>query len=426
MLRHDGFFRGNVTLAFLLPAADSGVTDDSVVISCRVYCYDPVVRDAMKIALYTGTYVKDKDGAVRSIYQLVASFRKNGHAVVVWSPDVSEQDNHGSLRVNRLPSVPIPFYPDYKLGFFSSGTEEQLDAFAPDIVHISTPDIIGRKFLLYAKKKKLPVISVYHTDFPSYLGYYKMGLAEKPLWKYLRWFYNTCDLLFAPNDIVRKNLQQQGIRNVEIWSRGIDRELFNPLRRSEALRREWGALNRTVFVYAGRFVLYKDIEVVMSVYERFMKDGYGDRVRFVMIGSGPEEAEMRRRMPDAVFTGYLTGVSLPEAYACGDVFLFPSTTEAFGNVVLEAFATGLPAVVSDVGGCMELVKKSGAGEVARAGDIDHFYVHCRNLLEDTRNCSVMRQKGLDYADGQSWAAVNGALIDRYLAIVDSRGFVNAG
>ncbi len=107
----------------------------------------------MKIALYAGTYVKDKDGAVRSIYQLVASFRKNGHEVMVWSSDVSGQDNHGSLKVNRLPSVPIPLYPDYKLGFFNAVTKRQLDAYAPDIVHISTPDIVGRRFLLYAKKR---------------------------------------------------------------------------------------------------------------------------------------------------------------------------------------------------------------------------------------------------------------------------------
>lgn len=380
----------------------------------------------MKIALYAGTYVKDKDGAVRSIYQLVSSFRKNGHEVVVWSPDVSEQDNHGTLKVIRLPSVPIPLYPDYKLGFFGSVTEKQLDAFAPDIVHISTPDIVGRRFLLYAKKKKLPVASVYHTDFPSYLSYYKLGFAAKPVWKYLRWFYNSCDLLFVPNEIVRQNLLQQHIRNVEIWSRGIDRELFHPSRRSEALRREWGGDGRTVFVYAGRFVLYKDIEIVMSVYERFMSAGYGDKVLFVMIGSGPEESEMRRRMPDAVFTGYLTGKSLPEAYASGDIFLFPSTTEAFGNVVLEAFATGLPAVVSDIGGCMELVRKSGAGLVAKAGDTGQFYAHCRNLFEDSHICSVMRQNGLDFAEGQSWAAVNGALIDRYLALVEKRRSVQAG
>lgn len=374
----------------------------------------------MKIALYAGTYVKDKDGAVRSIYQLVASFRKNGHEVVVWSSDVSEQDSHGSLRVYRLPSVPIPLYPDYRLGFFDSATEKQLDAYAPDIVHISTPDIVGRKFLLYAKKRALPATSVYHTDFPSYLSYYRLGFALKPVWKYLRWFYNTCDLVFAPNTIVQRNLTGQNIRNVEIWSRGIDRNLFDPSRRSVKLREEWNAADRTVFVYAGRFVLYKDIEVVMSVYERFVAEGFERRVRFVMIGSGPEEAEMRRRMPEAVFTGYLTGSALPEAYASGDVFLFPSTTEAFGNVVLEAFATGLPAVVSDIGGCMELVNKSGAGLVAKAGDIDQFYRHCLRLIDDREAFSEMRASGLRFADGQSWDAVNGALIDRYLDLTAER------
>jgi len=174
----------------------------------------------MKIALYAGTYVKDKDGAVRSIYQLVASFRKHGHEVIVWSSDVSEQDNHGSLKVLRLPSVPIPLYPDYKLGFFSAVTKRQLDAFAPDIVHISTPDIVGRRFLLYAKNKKLPATSVYHTDFPSYLSYYRLGFALGPVWKYLKWFYNTCDLVLAPNEIVQRKLTDKSIRNVEIWSRG--------------------------------------------------------------------------------------------------------------------------------------------------------------------------------------------------------------
>jgi glycosyltransferase involved in cell wall biosynthesis len=374
----------------------------------------------MKIALYAGTYVKDKDGAVRSIYQLVASFRKNGHEVVVWSSDVSEQDNHGSLKVYRLPSVPIPLYPDYRLGFFGSVTGKQLDAFAPDIVHISTPDIVGRKFLLYAKKRKLPATSVYHTDFPSYLSYYRLGFALKPVWKYLRWFYNTCDLVFAPNEVVLGNLKDRGIRNLAIWSRGIDRNLFDPSRRSGPLREEWNAAGRTVFVYAGRFVLYKDIEVVMSVYERFVAEGFEQRVRFVMIGSGPEEAEMHRRMPEAVFTGYLTGTALPEAYASGDVFLFPSTTEAFGNVVLEALASGLPAVVSDIGGCMELVANSEAGLVAKAGDIDQFYRHCLTLIDDRETFAAMREKGLRFADGKSWDAVNGALIDRYIGLTAKR------
>jgi phosphatidylinositol alpha 1,6-mannosyltransferase len=371
----------------------------------------------MKIALYAGTYIRDKDGAVRSIYQLVASFLKNGHQVVVWSPDVSEEDNHKPLRVYRLPSVPIPLYPDYKLGFFKAETEQQLLKFAPDLVHISTPDIVGRKFLLFAKKQKLPVTSAYHTDFPSYLSYYRLGFAVKPVWKYLTWFYNTCDMVLAPNESVRKKLLDQKIRNVGIWSRGIDTDLFDPSRRSAELRKEWNADNRTVFVYAGRFVLYKDIEVVMGVYDRFMQEGHGHRVRFVMIGSGPEEEEMRRRMPEAVFTGYLTGTALPRAYTSGDVFLFPSATEAFCNVVLEALASGLPAVVSDVGGCMELVEKSGAGLVSGAGDVDGFYRHCLAFLDNPERALEMRAKGLAFADGKSWASVNGALIARYQELV---------
>ncbi|MCE1274819.1 MAG: glycosyltransferase, partial [Chlorobiales bacterium] len=168
-----------------------------------------------------------------------------------------------------------------------------------------------------------------------------------------------------------------------------------------------------------RFVLCKDIEVVMELYRRCMDEGYGDRVKFVMIGSGPEEEQMRNRMPEAVFTGYLTGAALPEAYASGDVFLFPSTTEAFCNVVLEALATGLPAVVSDIGGCMELVKRSGAGYVAKAGDIDDFHAACLRLMQDRDGYLSMRTQGLEFAENKSWAAVNGALIERYQQMVSA-------
>ncbi len=372
----------------------------------------------MKIALYAGTYVKDKDGAVKSIYQLVASFRKKGHEVAVWSPDVSARDNHNGLSVHTLPSVPIPLYPDYKLGFFTGETRRQLEAFAPDIVHISTPDIIGRKFLLYARGKNIPVASAFHTDFPSYLSYYHLGFALKPAWKYLTWFYNNCNVVLAPNESVRVKLSGYNIRNIDIWSRGIDKELFDPSRRSDAIRSSWNAGERTVVVYAGRFVLYKDIEVVMRVYDRFMQGPYADKVRFVMIGSGPEEEEMRRRMPEAVFTGYLTGVELPVAYACGDIFLFPSTTEAFCNVALEALASGLPAIVSDAGGCREIVNRSAGGLVASEGNVGDFYSKCLELIGDSPRYRELRARGLAFAEAQSWSAVNGALIDRYQKMVN--------
>ena len=367
----------------------------------------------MKIALYAGTYVRDKDGAVKSIYQLVSSFRKNGHEVTVWSPDVSARDNHNGLTVYSMPSVPIPLYPDYKLGFFTNETRRQLNLFAPDIVHISTPDIIGREFLLYAREKSIPVASAFHTDFPSYLVYYHLGFAVKPAWKYLTWFYNNCNLVLVPNESVRLKLASYNIQNIEIWSRGIDKELFDPSRRSEQIRSAWNVGNRSVVVYAGRFVRYKDIEVVMRVYERFMQGPYADKVRFVMIGSGPEEEKMKRRMPEAVFTGYLTGVELPVAYACGDIFLFPSTTEAFCNVALEALASGLPAVVSDAGGCRDLINRSAGGLVASEGNVCDFYEKCLELLGDSMLYKELKARGLVFAEAQSWNTVNGAVIDRY-------------
>ncbi|MEI7787207.1 MAG: glycosyltransferase family 1 protein [Chlorobiaceae bacterium] len=372
----------------------------------------------MKIALYTGTYVKDKDGAVKSISQLVSSFRKNGHQVTVWSPDVSSKDNHDGLTVHTVPAVPIPQYPDYKLGFFRPKTRRQLDAFAPDIVHISTPDIVGKKFLHYAKHKSLPLASAFHTDFPSYLKYYRLKFAERSLWKYLTWFYNCCDIVFAPNESVRLKLEDQNIRNVEIWSRGVDKELFDPTRRSQKLRTAWNADGRKVIIYAGRFVLYKDIEVVIKVYERCMEVGYADRVRFVMIGSGPREAEMKRRMPDAVFPGYLTGVELSAAYASGDIFLFPSITEAFCNVVLEALASGLPVVVSDEGGCRDIVERSGGGVVARSGDVEDFFDKCVELFENSVKCRELKTHGLAFAEMKSWSSINSVVIERYQNMVN--------
>ena len=372
----------------------------------------------MKIALYSGTYVKDKDGAVKSISQLVSSFRNHGHQVTVWSPDVSLQDNHNGLTVHTVPAIPIPQYPDYKLGFFSTDTKRQLDAFSPDIVHISTPDFVGRKFLLYAKEKSLPLASAFHTDFPSYLKYYRLKFAERPFWKYLTWFYNCCDVVFAPNECVRRKLEDENIRNVAIWSRGVDKELFDPSRRSEKLRSAWNAAGKTVFVFAGRFVLYKDIEVVIKVYERFMEAGYADKVKFVLIGSGPKESEMKQRMPDAIFPGYLTGVELSETYASGDIFLFPSITEAFCNVALEALASGLPVVVSDQGGCRDIVERSGGGLLARSGDVDDFFSKCLELFGNSLRCRELKARGLAFAETKSWSSINSVVLDRYQKMVN--------
>ena len=373
----------------------------------------------MKIAIYAATYVKDKDGVARTIYRLVSSFLDAGHEVVVWSPDVSGTDGRKE-KIVALPSVPIPLYPDYRLGFFSVSSQKELDAFCPDILYISTPDLIGGKFLKYAEKQGLPVVSAYHTDFPSYLDYYRLGFAEGFVWSHLRRFYSACDVLFVPTREVKSRLEEKGINRIDIWGRGIERDLFNPDRRSPELRNSWGAKEKTVISYAGRFVWYKDIRVVMEVYKRFQKSDLSKEVLFVMIGSGPEEDTLRKEMPDAVFPGYLVGTALPEAYASSDIFLFPSTTESFGNVVLEGLSSGLPGVVSNIGGCQEHIKRSDGGFIAEAGNHEQFFTCCERLIRDPELYKEKRQNGLAFAETMSWSAINGKMIDRCRELVEGR------
>ena len=187
---------------------------------------------------------------------------------------------------------------------------------------------------------------------------------------------------------------------------------FNPKRRSEELRRGWEAEGTIVVLYAGRFVLYKDIDVVVGVYER-MRRTHAGKVKFVMCGDGPRRNYLENRMPDAVFPGYLTGRPLQEVYASSDVFLFPSTTETFGNVVLEAMASGLPAVVSDVGGCKEIVRESGAGAVATARDVDDTYEKLKGIVDEREKLEQLGARAVEYGKNRSWEKVNERVIQTY-------------
>ncbi|MFC2141003.1 glycosyltransferase, partial [Acidobacteriota bacterium] len=172
-------------------------------------------------------------------------------------------------------------------------------------------------------------------------------------------------------------------------------------------------------LYSGRFVKYKDLETFIEVYNLFKEHGPGD-VLFVLAGDGPTRDELVRRMPDAHFPGYLEGEELSRVYASSDILLFPSTTETFGNVVLEALASGLPAVVSDIGGCKEVVGKSLAGLVAKANDPLDFYQKCKQLVEDETLYKEMQQKGLKFAKRRSWKTINNRVIDQYLDLLRSK------
>ncbi len=371
----------------------------------------------MKIALYTGTFVKDKDGVARTLYEFVRCIKDQGHKVTVWSPDVTEEVERTSMTVKKMPSIPVILYPDYKLGFFGPRTKKQLDELKPDIIHISTPDLVGREFLLYGNRNNIPVVSVYHTDFPSYLSYYQLSALTPPVWSYLKWFYNNSIVTLVPTKTMEKRLRSKGIHNTIIWSRGIKEKEFSPLKRSSDIRNEWNAKGKKVVIYSGRFVWYKDLKIFISVYE-MIKEKYGDKIVFVLLGSGPAEKDLKESMPDAIFPGYLKGKDLCDAYASGDIFLFPSTTETFGNVVQEALASGMPAVVSDMGGCKDIVNMSKGGLISKAKDPNSFYNNLCKIIDDDTMYKVLRTNGLEFARNRSWDHINELLLEKYGQIID--------
>lgn len=373
----------------------------------------------MRVAIFTGTFVENKDGVARSLYELVRTLRKQGHDVGIWAPEITPQQDKG-IQTFKIPSVPIPLYPDYKMTIYLKDVVRELKKFDPDIVQISTPDLIALKFLKYARIEDIPVVSIYHTDFPSYLKYYKLDILEGTVWKEMVKFYNKCDMVFAPTNEMKELLIGKGVKNVKIWSRGIRGDHFGTGKRSEELRRSWGAEGKKVVLYSGRFVKYKDLDIVRRVYEKITDSGRDD-ILFTLLGSGPMEDELKKKMPKAIFPGYLSGEELYESYATGDLFLFPSTTETFGNVVQEAIASGLPPVVSDIGGCCEIVEMSKVGIICKAKDVDEFTEAVLSLADDDTNRNELKRIGLEWVKTRTWEHINDQMISLYKELIDRKG-----
>ncbi len=369
----------------------------------------------MKVAIYAGMFKRNQDGATKTLYELTDSLLDRQIEVGVWAFQVTPQKRKG-LSLFTIPSIPLPIYPEYKISLPNRELKEQMKLFAPDVLHITVPDMVGISLILFAERMGIPVLTSFHTDFPSYLKSYRLNLFYHLAWKFLAWFYNRSRVVLAPTEIMIQKLKGFGIKRIKLWPRGIHRHLYNSRFRCPEIREQWGAdKNTRVILYSGRFVWYKDLETFIRVYDRFKEQG-PKNVRFVLAGDGPIRDELESRMPDAIFPGYLQGKYLSQVYACADLLLFPSTTETFGNVVMEALSSGIPAVVSDTGGCREIVERSGAGLVAKAGNVEQFYQHCKTLVENREVYDRCRADGLEYAKNQGWTRINDSVIDEYYRI----------
>ena len=349
----------------------------------------PVV--GKRIALFAGAYNHISDGVALTLNRLVRYLEDRGAEVLIFAPTTKKPpalDHNGTLI--SIPSIPVPGRPDYRLtiGISRKGWN-RLDAFEPHIVHIATPDYAGTQALKWAKSNKIPVVSSYHTHFASYFKYfasynplYQLDIIENTAWRYGRWFYSQVEHVYVPSPSIADILRAQGItKGLRIWVRGVNPETFNPLRRSQSWRSNHGFKEKDLVVaYVGRLVWEKNLSVFAQVLERLKAQGVPHQS--LVVGDGPAHDALCKQLTDTVFTGPLEGHELATAYASSDIFLFPSDTETFGNVTLEAMASGLPAVCANASGSDLLVVDGETGYLVPAHDISAFTSSIEQLVTD--------------------------------------------
>jgi phosphatidylinositol alpha 1,6-mannosyltransferase len=369
----------------------------------------------LRIALFTGNYNHIEDGVSRTLGRLVGYLIREGHEVLVIGPTVDDPlDQPGAFLA--APSVPIPGRAEYRLSTgFPRALRQRIEAFAPDIVHIATPDILGHRALTWAREHDVPVVSTYHTHFASYLDYYGVGVLEPALWALTRRFYRRCDAVYVPTPAMEEILRQHGVdTTIQLWPRGIELDRFSPDRRSEEWRSTHGfGPDDLVVSFISRLVKEKGLDIFVDVIRRLQREGVPARA--LIVGDGPERPALAQALPNAVLTGHLGGEELATAYASSDLFLFPSETETFGNVTLEAMASGLPVVAADAAGSRSLVDDGVTGLLCPPRDSDAFVLAAARLGASPSLRQRIGAAGRDAARSYDWPAVLSRMVEYYRA-----------
>lgn len=377
----------------------------------------------LRVALFSGNYNMVRDGANQALNRLVDYLLRQGAAVRVYAPTILEPAFEPVGDLVGLPSVAFPgSRGEYRLATgLPGGIRRDLAQFAPNVVHISSPDIAAHRAVTWARGRKLPVLASVHTRFETYPRYYNLAWLEPPIEALLRRLYRRCDALVAPSESMAQVLREQRMgTDIGIWSRGVDRDVFNPGRRDMAWRRSLGIADDEVAVgFLGRLVMEKGLDVFSDTVDALNSQGVRHRV--LVIGEGPARAWFEERVPDAVFAGFQGGADLGRAVASMDVLFNPSITETFGNVTLEAMACGLPVVAAQATGSESLVSDNVSGRLITPGDIPLFAEALRQYVESpdlrARHGAAGEARSLDF----SWDRINQAVADTYLRLIGQRG-----
>ena len=371
----------------------------------------PGTAPPMRIALVTETFPPEVNGVAMTLGRMLAGLRERGHQVQLLRPRQSrgEQPARRSGYEERLlPGLPMPGYAGLRFGLPATGTLVRLwRAWRPDVVHVATEGPLGWSAMRAARRLGLPLCSDFHTNFDHYSRHYGLGWLDRAVGTYLRRFHNRGTATYVPSRELAARLAQEGYQGVDVIARGVDCELFSPARRSATLRGRWGLAAGTLAVLSvGRLAPEKNLPLVLRAFDAIAEKR--PDARLVLVGDGPMRKSLERQRPDVVFAGLRRDQDLAAHYASGDLFLFPSQTETYGNVTLEAMASGLPVVAYDYAAAGELIRPGENGLLAPFADADELIRQGVRASLDSQGLAALGQAARRTALSQDWCRIHDA------------------
>jgi len=370
--------------------------------------------EGLRLALFSGNYNYTRDGANQALNRLVGDLESAGAAVRVYSPTTATPAFPPCGELVSAPSISLPGRPEYRLALGApAALRRDVARFAPTVIHLSAPDLLGTGAMKLARRLGVPVVSSLHTRFETYLAYYRLQALQPLAERYLYGFYRGCDRVLAPNAPVAELLASHGLDSrVRLWGRGVDRDRFSPARRDDMWRRSHGLADDEVAVlFFGRLVLEKGLGIFAETLAMLVQRGL--RVRPLVVGDGPARGWFEARLPGGVFTGQLSGDALGRAVASADLLFNPSRTEAFGNVTLEAMAAGLPVVCPDVPSTRALVADGLDGVLCRTPSVAAYAEILAGLAADPQMRQRLGRSARRTSAGYDWTAASASVLDVY-------------
>jgi glycosyltransferase involved in cell wall biosynthesis len=369
----------------------------------------PKPARSRRVALVVGNYVNVVDGVALTFGRLVRTRLLAGDQLLVLAPDAERPRLQAPGPFVPLPSIPVPVQPEYRLALgIPASARRRLERFEPELIHVGSPDLAGVAAVEFAAAHGIPAVASYHSEIARYLRYLP-GLAvlagaslERAVWRWVRDFYNRCRQVYVPSAAMLEALRDRGITTqLRVWGRGVDTARFTPSRRSLSWRRSLGIADDQILIgFVARLRWEKGLSTLAAVLDR-LSTMAPDHASFIA-GDGPARAELERRCPATRFLGELDVAALARAYASADLFLYPSATETFGNVTLEAMASGLPTICADALGSRSLVIPGETGELILPRDVEAFTQAAARLIADPARRHAMAGAARAAASRRSW------------------------